>query len=94
MRKLSAITPLLDRRSINLKAACINYAGCLRAVVTYKAADASVSRTQDQWREFAARERGYARQTLQDFDDARSNLMLAIHKLDTDGSLISELNKK
>ena len=94
VRKLQRLTPMVDRRSLELKSACMTYAGALRAVWTYQAGDASGARSRQQWGELAQRERNFQRQARDDLNDAKSRLLLALRKLDTDGSLVSEMTKK
>ena len=94
VKKLQRLTPIVDRRSLELKSACMTYAGALRAVWTYQAGDASGARSHQQWAELARRERNFQQQARDDLNDAKSRLLLALRKLDTDGSLVSEMTKK
>ena len=94
MRNLSQLTPILDRRAIDLKSACASYADAVRAAWTYQSPDANAVRTRQQWMEVARREQDFQRQLTENVDQARSRLLLALRKLDTDGSLMSELLKK
>ncbi len=93
MRKLNTLSPILDRRSIELKVACVAYAGATRAILSDKV-DYSGYRNPDQWRALINRERGYQKDLAENYDDARSKLMLALRKLGTDGVLMSEILKK
>ena len=94
MKKLNNLTPILDRRSIELKSACISYASALRAASSYKVANTDGLRTREEWWELARRERSSQQLVKENYDDAHSKLLLALRKLDTDGSLMSELLKK
>ncbi len=94
MSKLQRLTGILDRRAMELKATCTAYAGALRASLTYQAPDVNALRTHQQWSEVARREVSFQQQIKQDVEDARSRLLLALHKIDADGSLISESTKK
>ena len=51
-------------------------------------------RTRQQWAELERRERGFQQQARDNLDEARSRLLLAIRKLDTEGSLMLEIAKK
>ena len=94
LKSLQRLSPMLDRRSLELKSSCLTYAGCLRSVLTYRAVDPSTIQTRSQFIELARREKGFIQQTKDDFEQARSHLLLALRKLDTDGSLMSERLKK
>lgn len=94
VRKLQQLTPMLDARSHELKAACMGYAGALRSVWTYQAGDMNGMRTYQQRAQLVQREQNFRQQTNDDLNDARSRLLLALRKLDTDGSLVSEMTKK
>ena len=93
-QKLQRLSPILDRRSLELKAACLAYSGALRATWTYQPPDATAVRTRYQLNDVVRRERKLQQLVSDDLDVARSRLLLAIRKLDTDGSLVSELKKK
>jgi hypothetical protein len=92
--ELHRLAPMLDRRSIDLKSACLAYVGAVRGVWTYQKPDMSVRRTTKEWIALAAQERNFQLQAKAHMDDARSRLLLALRKLDADGSLMSELRKK
>lgn len=93
VKKLQRLTPILDPRSLELKSACLAYAGMLRASWTYAGADVSGFRTRQQWADLARREKSLQQQTMEDLEMARSRLLLALRKLDADGSLVSEMTK-
>jgi len=94
LKSLQRLNPILDRRSLELKSSCLTYAGCLRSVLTYRPADPGTIQSRSQYMELAKRERGFIQQAKEDFEQARSHLILALRKLDTDGSLMSERKKK
>jgi hypothetical protein len=94
LKSLQRLSPMLDRRSLELKSSCLTYAGCLRSVWTYRPADPGAIQTRSHFMEIAKRERGFMQQAKDDFDQARSHVILALRKLDTDGSLKSERLKK
>ena len=94
VKKLQQLTPMLDRRSQELKSACMAYAGALRSVWTYQAGDVNGMRSRQQWAQLAQREQNFQQQAKDELNDARSRLLLALRKLDTDGSLVSEMTKK
>ncbi len=95
IKRLNTLTPILDKRSLDLKVACIGYASALRASVTnYRASDVDAFRARAPWSSWGVREINYAQQHVKDEDDARSKLLLTLRKLHTDHSLLTELNKK
>jgi hypothetical protein len=91
---LQRLSPILDHRSQDLRLACMAYASAIHTAATYQPPDMRGYRTYQQWTDLAKREKGLAQQTKEEVDERRSRLLLALHKLDTDGSLISELKKK
>jgi hypothetical protein len=91
---LQRLSPILDHRSQDLRLACMAYASAIHTAATYQPPDMRGNRTFQQWNELAKREKGWVQQAKEEVDDRRSRLLLALHKLDTDGSLISELKKK
>lgn len=93
-KSLQKLAPILDKRSLELRTSCLTYAGCLRAVLTSRPADFSGIRSRAQFMALAQREEYFAWKAKDDFDQARSRLLLALRKLDTDGSLMSERKKK
>ncbi|MEO8353515.1 MAG: S16 family serine protease, partial [Chthoniobacteraceae bacterium] len=94
MSKLQRLTGILDRRAMELKSTCTAYAGALRASLTYQTPDLNALRTRQQWSDVAHREKSFLQQIKADLDDTRSRLLLALHKIDVDGSLKSESTKK
>jgi hypothetical protein len=94
LRTLQRLNPILDRRANELKSSCMAYAGCLRSVWTYELADLRGVQTRAQLMQLATRERGFQQRAKDDLDQARSQLLMALRKLDTDGSLMSERVKK
>lgn len=94
LKTLQRLTPILDRRSVELKSNCIGYATALRAVWHYHPPDANGFRSQQQWADSMQRERRFQEQTKENLEDARSRLQLSLRKLDTDGSLMLELEKQ
>ena len=82
MKKMTALQPILDPRALELKSACAGYASALRSVAASKARDLS------------GRDRDYQWQIKENFDTARSKLLLTVRRLTTDGSLIREMTKK
>jgi len=95
MTTLQHLAPSLDRRSQDLRLACVAYASAMRSLCTYQLpADIKQFRTQQQVAQLAKRERGFIVQDKEDLDDSRSRLLLALRKLDTDGSLMADLKKK
>jgi len=91
---LQRLTPMLDRRAVELKDACVTYAGALRSSWNYKPPESNVYRTQRQFADITRREQSFIQQNRTDVDQARTRILLALRKLDTDGSLISELKQK
>lgn len=91
---LQRMSGILDHRSQDLRLACIAYASSIHSAANYQAPDMRGFRTSQQWSELARRERGLLQQTREEVDERRSRLLLALHKLDTDGSLIADLKKK
>lgn len=94
LKNLQRLTPILDKRSMELKASCVTYTGTLRSVWTYRPAQNTNTKWNTQAEEFVRRELRFIRQAQDDWKDARSNLLLALRKLDTDGSLMAEIRKK
>jgi hypothetical protein len=94
LKNLQRINPILDPRSVELKSACMTFSGALRAALTYQPPDLKALRTRDQMIQVLAREKGFIQQTKDDLEQARSRLLLALRKLDTDGSLVTEMMKK
>jgi Lon protease (S16) C-terminal proteolytic domain len=92
--ELHRLTPMLDRRSLDLKSACLAYVGAVRGVWTYQKPDTSIRRTPKEWVALAAQERNFQLQAKTQMDETRSRVILALRKLDTDGSLMSEMRKK
>jgi hypothetical protein len=93
MNKLYRLTPLLEPRSLELKAACIAYAGALRAAATYQAPDIRGQRTAQQWNELARRERSFQQQYAENLNESRSKLLLCLRKFSTDSTLRRDLRK-
>lgn len=91
---LHRITPLLDRRSLELKASCLGYAGSMRAILTYQPPDLSGRRSPQDWHNLARRESDYVHEAKSQMDAFRSRILLALRKLETDGGMISEILKK
>jgi hypothetical protein len=91
---LQRMTPILDHRSQELRMSCIAYASALRSAFTYQPPDLKAVRTRQQITEVARRESLFIQEAKNDVDERRSNLLLALRKLDTDGSLMAELRKK
>jgi hypothetical protein len=81
MKKLTALQPILDPHALELKSACAGYASAMRSMATYKG-------------ESFGRDRDYQWQIKENFDTARSKLLLTVRRLTTDGSLIREMTKK
>ncbi|WP_157447568.1 S16 family serine protease [Chthoniobacter flavus] len=94
IKSLQRVTPILDPRSQDLKRCCIAYAGALRSMATYQPPNTNGVRNWQQINYLAQRESGFVSQMREDLQESRSRLLLAIRKLDTDGSLMSELLKK
>jgi len=94
VKKLSTLTPMLDPRSIELKTACVQYTGALRAGALYTPATTEGIKTPEQLFSVASRERGFQKDIVQEYETGRSRLVLAIHKLQADGDLYTELLKK
>jgi len=82
MKKLTALQPILDPHSLELKSACAGYASALRSMATYKGGESF------------GRDRDYQWQIKENFAAARSKLLLTVRRLSTDGSLIREMTKK
>jgi hypothetical protein len=93
VNKLYRLSSLLDPRSVELKGACIDYAGALRAIAGYHLAGATGIRDYQQLYEIARREQGYQREYLSNLNDSRSRLILALRKLSTDESLRRDMRK-
>lgn len=93
MSKLYKLAPILDPRSVELKIACIAYAGAVRAAANYKGPDTSGQRTQQQWFDLARRERGYAQQYVENLNETRSKLLLCLRKFSTDSTLRRDMRK-
>ena len=93
-KSLQRLTPILDRRSLDLKSNCSAYVTSLRAAWNYHPPAADGFRTQQQWLDAVRRESGFQAQTQENLEDARSRLLLSLRKLDTDGSLMMELLKQ
>jgi len=94
IKTLHRLTPILDTRSWDLKNACMSYVGCLRAAANYQPMTLSGPTTRRQFSQIVAQEGNFRQQTLNDLSEARARMLLAMRKLDTDGSLASELRKK
>lgn len=94
MKTLQRLTPILDRRSIELKSNCATFSAALRAVWTYQSPDMNANSLQRLSAEGVRRERRIQDQVREELEDARSRLLLSIRKLDTDGSLMLELLKR
>jgi Lon protease (S16) C-terminal proteolytic domain len=82
MKKITALQPILDPRALELKSACAGYASALRGMAAFKA------------QAFSGRDRDYQWQIKENFDAARSRLLLSVRKLTMDGSLIREMTRK
>jgi len=91
---LQRMSGLVDHRSQELRLACMAYASAIHSAATYQPPDMRLTRSPEQWSDLAKREKGFIQQAKDEMDEKRSRLLLALHKLDTDGSLISELKKK
>jgi hypothetical protein len=91
---LQRMTPILDHRSQELRLACVAYASAVRSAWNYQPPDSRAYRTYQQWMEISRREKGFLQQSKDEVDESRSRLLLALRKLDTDGSLVSDLRKK
>lgn len=75
--------------------ACIVYGSALRSAWTYQLPpDLNLYRTQQEVAQRARRERGIISQTQSDLSESRPHLLLAVRKLDTDGSLMADLKKR
>jgi hypothetical protein len=94
LRALQKLTPKLDRRSLELKQMCVAYASSLRASWTYQPSDPGPRRTLQQQQTWMQRERQAQQQIKESLEESRSLLLLALRKLDTDGSLRSELMRR
>lgn len=94
VKYLQRITPILDHRSLDLKTSCLSYAGSLRALWNYQPADMRGRRTVQEWQTFTRRETDYVNETKEQLAASRSRILLALRKLATDGSMISEIRKK
>lgn len=90
-RKLQNFTPILDKRSIPLKAACLEYGGALREALSYKSKYPQGTETNRELRELALKEAASIREVKSNLDTARSDLLLALRKLRTDGDLTAEM---
>lgn len=91
---LQHMSGILDHRSQELRLACVAYASSIHSAATYQPPDLRGVSTSQQYAEIAKREKGLILQTKQELDERRSRLLLALRKLDTDGSLVADLRKK
>lgn len=92
---LQRLSPMLDHRSQDLRMACLAYGSALRTLYTYRIpSEINQIHTQQEYTQMARRERGYLIQSKSELDESRSHVLLALRKLDTDGSMLAELKKK
>lgn len=77
-----------------MKSACLAYSGALRAILTSQAVPGIARRTFSQQAEAYRRERISQQQAKDYMDETRSHLLLILRKLDTDGSMVSEMMKR
>ncbi len=94
MKGLQRLTPILDPRAVELKSCCVGYMAALRLACTYQPAELNARALGSRVYEVMQRERVNQMQVKEAVDQTRSRLLLALRKLDTDGSMVSEMNKR
>lgn len=95
MGTLQRLTPLLDRRALELKDSCTAYASALRSAWNYQPpTPPPMWNMNPQAMAIVRHQQMIAQQTQSDLDQSRTRVMLALRKLDVDGSLVTELLKK
>lgn len=93
VKALDRLSPLLDRRAVELRSSCAAYSAALRDAWSEERGAHAVGRARGQGREWQIREMQRQEKLVADLGDARSRLLLALRKLDTDGSLMKELRR-
>jgi len=94
VKKLERLNPILDHRSLDLKACCLAYSTALRGCANYKSPSMAGVTTRQQLMEVIKRESSFQGDIMEQYSTAKYKLILAIRKLDVDGDMIKELIKK
>ncbi len=96
--RFEALAPIVDPRAVELKAACGQYMAALRSELLYKPPTGPDRiYTYDQmahWNMIAKNENAVVKDIEEACSTSRSRLLLVIRKLNTDGSLLSEISRK